>query len=294
MLNVHKICYYDSHNNILIILVKGTLMSLRFYSILKKITSCDPFHIVFFSGTGCNEMIFHKVAQQFLTQNVIFHYEHTIKNDTLGAISTTCADKLRTLIGKERAIAVGHSLGGINAAMTVEAAPELFRGLVLCNTRYRQVNPLERQTKNAIIKKMSRCTEEQFDKLLCRSFFQNQEKLLTDEELNLLISCAKATGRQNFIQQINLSLEQTSIDYQRILNQLPVTIIQGIEDTIMHDSGWEQSGLQDSATKYHLELVKCSGGHLSILKHPELVASEIKKIISVKDNSCDSNLTFRV
>ncbi len=269
-------------------------MSFRFYSILKKITSCEPIHIVFFPGTGCNGSIFQKVAQQFLPQEAIFHYEHTNKGNSMVEISTNCVEKLRESIEKERAIAVGHSLGGINAAMTVDANPELFQGLVLCNTRYRQVNSLERQTKNAIIKKINRCTEEQFDRLLCRHFFQNQEKSLTDEELNLLICCARSTGMQNFLQQINLSLEQTSINYQRILDRLPIIAIQGMDDTVIPDSGWKESGLQDSITKYPLELVKCSGGHLSILKHPELIASKIKNIITVSNNSPhDSSLIFR-
>jgi pimeloyl-ACP methyl ester carboxylesterase len=268
-------------------------MSFRFYSILKKITSCEPIHIVFFPGTGCNGSIFQKVAQQFLAQEVIFHYEHASKGGTLSEISTHCAENLLKSIGKERAIAVGHSLGGINAAMTVDAAPEIFQGLVLCNTRYRQVNPLERQTKNAIIKKISRCTEEQFDRLLCRHFFQNQEKLLTDEELNLLISCARSTGMKNFIQQINLSLEQTSINYQRILDRLPITVIQGMDDTVMPDSGWKESGLQDLTTKYPFELIECSGGHLSILKHPELIASKIEYIITAVNSPHNSSLSFR-
>lgn len=271
-------------------------MSFRFYSVLKKITSCEPVHIVFFPGTGCNGSIFQKIAQHFLDREVIFHYADTHKGDTLGEITSHYAEKLSKSIGTERAIAVGHSLGGINAAMTVDAAPELFRGLVLCNTRYRQIYPLERQTKNAIIKKISRCTEAQFDKLLCRSFFKGQEKSLTDEELNLLISCARSTGMQNFLQQINLSLEQTSINYQRILDHLPITVIQGVDDTVMSDPGWEESDLQDSTTttKYHLKLVKCPGGHLSILKHPELIASKIQDIIAIANSPRDSSLTFRI
>lgn len=271
-------------------------MNFRFYSMIKTITSCEPIHIVFFPGTGCNGRVFQKVAQQFLAHEVIFHYEHTNKGDSLGEISTRCTERLLKSLGKEKAIAVGHSLGGVNAAMTVDAAPELFRGLVLCNTRYRPANLLEQQTKSAIIRKISRCTEEQFDKLLCRSFFQNQEKSLTDEELNILISGARSTGMKNFLQQIKLSLEKTSINYQQILDHLPITVIQGVDDTVMPDPGWRESGLLDltTITKYHLELLKCPGGHLSILKHPELIASKIKNIIAIENSAHNSILTVRM
>lgn len=177
--------------------------------------------------------------------------------------------------------------------MTVGASPELFRGLVLCNTRYRQVSDWDRLVKNAIIKKITRCTEEQFNKLLCRAFFGKQEQSLTDEEVSLLISDARDTGMQSFLQQINLSLEDATPNYQSILDRLPITVIQGIDDMVMPTSGWDESGLQESTTQYRLELVKCPGGHLSILKHPDLIASMINNIITHENSPQNPSATSR-
>lgn len=256
-------------------------MHFMFPSILKK---TKPIHLVFFPGIGCKERIFQKIAQQFLDYDVIVHYEHTSNNDKLSCISADCANRLLKSIGKEKAIAVGHSLGGINAAMTVDTAPELFQGLVLCNTRYRPVNTLERHAKNAIIKKISHYTEEQFDKLLCRAFFRNQETLLTEEEVVLLINEARSTGIQTFLQQINLSMQDVSPNYQRILARLPITVIQGIDDTVIPDPGWKESGLREHTAKHSLDLIQCSGGHLSVLRHSDLIASQIKEMIIAENN----------
>jgi pimeloyl-ACP methyl ester carboxylesterase len=263
--------------------MRDLAMNFIFSVLLKRAIPRETFHLLFFPGIGCTQRIFKKIAQQVakkcLDQEIIFHDEHP-----------RCPEGFRQLIGKEKAIAVGHSLGGINAAMTVGAAPELFKGLVLCNTRYRQLTPLEHQAKQAVIKKISRCTEEEFDKLICRTFFRNQEESLTEEAMSLLIKEARSTGRQDFLQQINISLEEIYPNYSEILKRVPIQVIEGIDDKIIPYPGWEESGLQGAETQYSLELLKYPGGHLSVVTHPELIVSQISKMITAGNNPVHQEL----
>jgi pimeloyl-ACP methyl ester carboxylesterase len=263
----------------------------RFFSVMREFNSCEPIHIVFFPGTGCDKSLFQRITHQFLSQKVSDQYVYTNHGGTLIDISKKCVTDLRISLKGKKAIAVGHSLGGITAGMVVDAAPELFCGLVLCNTRFKLPNPLECRAKNATIKKISKLTDEEFDKLVGPEFFKSQEKSLTEEELNLLIESVRSNGRQNYLQQIRLSLETNTPNYQRILDHLPMMVVQGMDDSVIRESSWDESGLLGAITRYNLELIKCSGGHLSILKHPELIASCIKNIITVENNSNNSCLS---
>lgn len=259
-------------------------MGFKFFSTLRKSVLEEPLSLVFFPGTGCNESIFKKVAAALSTPELSLIYQHTVHGNTMTEISENSAERLQKRIGNGKAIAVGHSLGGINAAMTVDLVPEIFCGLVLCNTRFRSINSAEFRDRNAKIKKFSRYTDEKFLGLIDPAFFSAQEEILTTEELELLTENVRAMGRQKYLQQLALSLQASSPNYQRILSHLPIKIIQGANDQIIRDSGWEESGLQNALNKYCLELVKCSGGHLSILKHPELVASIIEDVIAIQNN----------
>ena len=164
--------------------------------------------------------------------------------------------------------------------------PDLFKGLMLIHPRCGVLSPLELRIKLAYYEKISRLTDDEFMSMICSpGFFANQEANLTEDEKKLLISEIITTSRSNFLQQLKLSLEYTLPDYPRILTKMPISMILGTSDKITPSSRWDKSDLfKNTSTKHAVNWIRCASGHLSILKYPELIATELADIIAGKIN----------
>ncbi|HVT63266.1 MAG TPA: alpha/beta fold hydrolase, partial [Legionellaceae bacterium] len=218
---------------------------------------------------------------------------------SLDTVAAICVEKISAKFEGKKAIAVGHSLGGMIAATAVKMAPSLFQGLVLCNARNRNMSDEERRNKTVFIKNLDQChTEIDFQRLLKHAFFIRQDNL-SPQDLELLISEVKTVGLQTFRQQIQLNLEAKIPDYDEILNNMPITVIEGTRDNIIPAPGWEQLEAVSKKFPFAFKRVKKNGGHLSILKHPKDIADEIvlisnqenKRLSEERSTTCLPNLS---
>ena len=166
----------------------------------------------------------------------------------------------------EKAVLVGHSMGGYVALALAEKHPELVAGLCLLNSSALADTEEKKQNREKNIDFIERHGVEKFMNTFVRPLFAPAHRDSMPEQLRMLEDIGKATPQQTFIG--GLRAMATRADRTHVLREakFPVLVIAGKEDLAVP---FEQSVEVAQLAPVTYALFLGEVGHLAYLEAPE-------------------------
>ena len=175
---------------------------------------------------------------------------------------------LLTQLRIQKAIVIGHSMGGYVGLALAEMYPELMHGLVLLNSTARADSTERKLNRNRAVKAVKK-DHELFISLAIGNLFSVANR----ERLSKTIEEVKKNALRTPLQGVIAALEGMKMrkDREVLLHfaPFPILLILGKQDPVLP---FEQT--HDQANGLQTTLVSYTGGHMSHLENPvELIAT---------------------
>ncbi|MBO3269917.1 alpha/beta fold hydrolase [Hymenobacter defluvii] len=166
----------------------------------------------------------------------------------------------------EKAVLIGHSMGGYVALALAEKHPELVAGLCLLNSSALADTDEKKQNREKNIDFIERHGVEKFMNSFVRPLFAPAHRDSMPEQLRMLENIGKATPKETFIG--GLRAMAARADRTQVLReaQFPVLVIAGKEDLAVP---FEQSIEVTQLAPVTYALFLAEVGHLAYLEAPE-------------------------
>lgn len=244
------------------------------------VQSCHFENIAFVPGMLCTKDIWKNQTTALLSQGTNISDVDTLSGKTINEMAGEIP---------RDSLLVAHSMGCYLALEMADVAPERVKGLILINGTVLPSSDQEKARKGAIIRTVSKLSDETFNKTYIKpEFFKGQAySALTVDQLSKLILMAQHVGRINFINQVKKSLDRDHLlpIFQRLQNRLPITIVHGLDDKIIFDPGWNAL-IKTNALNHSVQLIEAPQiGHLTPYEQPERLTGIITGMMLAQHTS---------
>ncbi|UOR05255.1 alpha/beta fold hydrolase [Hymenobacter aerilatus] len=178
----------------------------------------------------------------------------------------------------EKAVLIGHSMGGYIALALAEQRPELVAGLCLFNSSALADTEEKKQAREKNIDFIERHGVEKFMNSFVRPLFSPAHRDSMPEQLRMLEDIGKATPKETFIG--GLRAMAARADRTQVLReaQFPVLVIAGKDDVAVP---FEQSVEVAQLAPVTYALFLAEVGHLAYLEAPERTRQAILDLAAV-------------
>jgi len=236
--------------------------------------------LVFIHGWGVNWTTWKKEIMFFRKQGYsTLHYDirgHGKSGSPIirTAYNMTChvrdLNALMTLIKKEKAIIIGHSMGGMIAIKYYEAYPSKVQALILCSTS------AENMAAHKKAKKLSPLVKKSIDFMMGKQFPKRKPKEIDfSKQTNFSSYYLFLKGVNNMNPQAVLACLDSMLEYDeseavKKVN-VPVLIISGGQDNLLP----EIYSVEMFKRIKHAKLITIPGKHFITLEKPQIVSEKI-------------------
>jgi pimeloyl-ACP methyl ester carboxylesterase len=172
-----------------------------------------------------------------------------------------------------KAIVIGHSMGGYVALAMAEQQPELFKGLCLMNSTF-EADDKERKRIRTRANKMAKTSYESLIRLSFANLFAPESREIFKKEYEAALELALTTPVQGYIAaQEGMKLRPNRFEILKHLKTKKLIII-GEKDSII-DGGKLINTIKDTTIAY----IKFSEGHMSHIENKYELSYTIKHFI---------------